>query len=190
MRLFTAIELGDAVRFEAAALVGELRRRAERMAPRARVTWVAPDRMHLTLRFIGEVGDQQSQRIMSALRDPLALAPFVVQWAALGAFPSKGPPRVLWLGAGQGSEALCRVEAEISRRVVALGIPRADRPYSPHLTLARVREAGGVRTASLFEDLTPPRGETTVCTITLFQSRLSPRGPEYTVLLQTPLRDG
>jgi 2'-5' RNA ligase len=83
---------------------------------------------------------------------------------------------------------LIQVESIVGARLEALGIARAERPYSPHLTLARVREAGGLRTSTLFEGQPSRLGETRVETITLFQSRLSPKGPTYVALERTPLR--
>jgi len=190
MRLFIAVELGKSVQDVAASLIDVLRHRAAREAPHSKVTWVEPGRMHLTLRFIGEVDAARAERILNVLREPIALAPFSVRWQGLGAFPKKGPPRVLWVGVVAGAEALTDLEAAVSARLVTLEIPREERPYSPHLTLGRVRDARGLRTAALFQDLAPHLGETRVEAITLFESRLSPKGPTYTKLQQTPLRVG
>lgn len=190
MRLFTAIEIGAHVQAALGDLIAELRRRVEGMAPRAKVTWVASERAHLTLRFIGEVDDEQGARIMAALREPLAISRFAVAWGSLGAFPARGSPRVLWIGVVEGGETLMQAESEVSRRLAALGIPAEDRAYRPHLTLARVRDAAGIRGAPLFEGLEPRIGETRVDAITLFQSTLSPKGPTYTTLQRTMLRAG
>ena len=189
MRLFTAVEVGERIQAEAAAVVAELKRRVDRIAPRARVTWVVPSRMHLTLRFIGEVNASRAEQIINLLREPIPAGPFIVRWSGLGAFPKKGPPRVLWVGAGQGTEPLVQVEAAVSARLQRLGIPREDRPYNPHLTLARVREDAGLRAGPLFEGLSAELGETHVGAVTLFESTQSPDGPSYTVLQQTLLRD-
>jgi 2'-5' RNA ligase len=190
VRLFTGIELADAVRTRAAATVAELRQRVQENAPDARVTWISEERLHLTVRFIGEVGDPLAERIVNALRAPLPMAPFTIVFDALGAFPSRGSPRVIWIGVAEGHDAVVRAESAISDRLLALGIPREDRPYSPHLTLARVREPAGLRAATLFDGLSPRLGRTRVDAITLFQSRLSPKGPTYVVLERTPLRAG
>jgi 2'-5' RNA ligase len=188
VRLFTAVELGDEVQEVAGALVGNLRRRAEEIAPRARVTWVAQNRLHLTLRFIGEVDDRQGEQVIAVLRQPIDESPFTVRWEGLGAFPAKGPPRVLWVGIGHGADQLIRIESIVSGRLQSLGIPREERPYNPHLTLARVREAGGLRASKLFESQLARLGESQVEAITLFQSKLSPKGPTYVVLERTSLR--
>jgi RNA 2',3'-cyclic 3'-phosphodiesterase len=186
LRLFTAIELGDDVCANAGTLVDTLRRRASHSAPDARVTWVAPERMHLTLRFIGEVDDSKAEAIVSALREPIAHESFDVRWRGLGSFPPRGAPRVLWVGVAIGSEELRDAERAISDRLATLGMPRENRPYSPHLTLARVREPAGLRTAPLFEGLDGALGETHVNAITLFRSHLSPKGPTYVVMQKTP----
>jgi RNA 2',3'-cyclic 3'-phosphodiesterase len=189
MRLFTAIELGHDVCARAGALVDTLRRRAAQSAPRAKVTWVAPERMHLTLRFIGEVDDARAESIVAALRAPIELAPFVVRWEGLGAFPSRGAPRVLWVGAASGTEPLTRAERTVSDRLALLGFAREPRPYSPHLTLARVREPAGLRTGPLFDSLDGALGDTRVNAITLFRSHLSPKGPTYVAMERTTLAD-
>lgn len=188
MRLFTAIEVGEAVQARAAALVEELRRRAAAAAPRARVTWAAADRMHLTVRFIGEVGEDHGERIRAALRDPIPVHPFRAAWDGLGAFPGKSSPRVLWVGVAAGLDDLSAVESAVGRRLSSVDIPPEQRPYRPHLTLARVRDAAGLRAGPLFDGLSARLGETRVDAITLFQSLLSPRGPTYVVLQRTPLR--
>ena len=189
MRLFTAIELGEEVCAQAAALLDTLRRRARESAPRARVTWVAPERMHLTLRFIGEVDDAQGEAIVSALREPIEQSRFDVRWRGLGSFPPRGAPRVLWVGVAAGSEALSQAEHAVSRRLATLGIAPEDRPYSPHLTLARVRDPAGLRTAPLFEGLDGELGQTHVNAITLFRSHLSPKGPTYVAMQRTALQN-
>lgn len=188
MRLFTGIELGDALRMKAAAVAAALRERVEQDAPDARVTWIPEERLHLTLRFIGEVDDSLGERVIGALRAPLDVPPFTIGFGALGAFPPKGPPRVIWIGVARGRDAVVRAESAISERLGDLGIPKEDRPYSPHVTLARVRQPAGLRAPTLFAGLSPSLGKRSVDAITLFQSRLSPKGPTYTVLQRTRLQ--
>jgi 2'-5' RNA ligase len=95
---------------------------------------------------------------------------------------------VLWAGIAAGGEGLSAVESEVSARLAACGIGREDRSYHPHVTLARVREPAGLRSAALFESLAERRfGTTRVETITLFQSRTSPKGAVYRPLHRTVL---
>ena len=95
------------------------------------------------------------------------------------------------MGVAHGRDELKAIERIVSSRLLALGIAEEDRPYSPHLTLARVRDAAGLRTIRLLDGLTDRSvGTTRIDAITLFQSRLSPKGPTYVPLLRTSLRAG
>jgi RNA 2',3'-cyclic 3'-phosphodiesterase len=189
VRLFVAAEIDPAITRELARVAGELRARVDVAAPAARLTWIPAERMHFTVRFIGEVDDARAAAIAAALEVPLAIEPFDLVIAGSGTFPPKGSPRVLWVGVAEGRDGMKAVEQQVSARLAVCGIPPEGRAYSPHLTLARVREAGGLRSADVL-DAAPqgPFGSTRVDTITLFQSRLSPKGPTYVPVQRTALR--
>jgi RNA 2',3'-cyclic 3'-phosphodiesterase len=190
VRLFVAVEIGQTLARRAANLSEELERRATAAARRAKVTWIPADRMHLTIRFIGEVDDERASMVRQALAEPLAVAPFGLTLCGAGTFPKSGTPRVVWLGVTEGREPLLRVEREISERLTPLGIPEENRAYSPHLTLARVRDPAGLRAAALLDGLqTHAFGHSTIDAITLFESRLSPKGPTYVALARTAFLD-
>jgi 2'-5' RNA ligase len=187
MRLFIAVEIEPGVVQEVAACGEELRRRSARAA-RARIIWVPADRLHVTVRFIGEMDEVRSRAIVEVFRPHLPLTPFEVTVEGVGTFPERGAPRVLWAGVGRGAEALVAVEAEVSARLDRCGVPHESRPYHPHVTLARVREPGGLRTATWLDGLTGLRfGASPVNAITLFESRPSPQGHVYVALQRTPL---
>lgn len=182
-----AVEIGEALAGRAAALSAELRLRASAAAPDAKITWVPADRLHLTVRFIGEVDGRQAPAVCEALEASVGVAPFDLTLAGAGAFPKGGSPRVLWVGVTHGQTALLAIEREISARLASLGISPEERGYTPHLTLARVREPMGLKTARLLEGLMDrPIGTTRIDATTLFQSKLSPKGPTYTALLRIP----
>jgi 2'-5' RNA ligase len=184
--LFVAVELEPHVNGAVAACSAELRRRAAK-APRARITWVAAERLHITVRFLGEADAARAAAIRVALGPHLPLAPFDAAIEGVGAFPEHGPPRVLWAGVG-GGDALIAVEAEVSGRLDRCGLPREARPYHPHVTLARVREPGGLRTSAWLEGLHDRHfGLSPVKAITLFESRPSRDGHEYVALQRTRL---
>jgi len=188
MRLFVAVEIGEALASGAATLSAELERRATVAARRAKVTWIPADRMHLTIRFIGEVDDGKASMVRTVLEEPLGVAPFNLTLCGAGTFPTSGTPRVVWIGVTDGREQMLRVEREITARLTPLGIPAEDRAYSPHLTLARVRDPAGLKSMRLLDGLTERTiGTTHIETITLFHSKLSPKGPTYTPILRTPL---
>src|SRR5690348_14926271 len=134
MRLFIAIEIGDAIAQEASRVIETLRRRAASLAPDARIAWVTPERMHLTVRFIGHVEDLRASAIVDALRESVPIDPFELAIAGTGAFPPKGAPRVLWGGLAHGVTELEGVERAVTGRLSLLGIPPEERPYRPHLT--------------------------------------------------------
>lgn len=183
MRLFIAVELDPAVVRRVAACGDELRGRAAARAPRARVTWVPPEHLHVTVRFIGEVEDAQGQAIVAAVERDLGVKPFDVIVQGVGTFPERGAPRVIWVGIADGGESLAAIEREIVTRLGACGIPGEERPYHPHVTLARVREAAGLRPGPLLEGCADRRfGTSRVDAITLFQSRPSAQGQVYVPL--------
>ena len=189
MRLFVAVELPASVITVAAAVSEELRERVARVAPRARLTWVAADRLHVTLRFLGQVGDDQAAAIAQALAPPFDVPPFPLGLGDVGTFPGRGAPRTVWIALARGAEACRSLAGGVSARLDLVGIPREPR-LIPHLTLARVREPGGLRGQVLTDVVVPPHPGGSADAITLFESRLSSRGPTYTALQRTPLRGG
>ena len=189
MRLFVGVEISPQAATGAMALIEELRRRAERLAPHARITWIPGERLHMTVRFIGNVDDAKAEAIRTALEPPLTVAPFELVLAGSGAFPRAGAPRVLWVGVAVGGEALGGVEREVTARLQQVGVAPEPRDYRPHLTLARIRDAAGLASSRLCEGLADRMvGTTRIEAITLFESRLSAKGPTYAALQSTPLR--
>jgi RNA 2',3'-cyclic 3'-phosphodiesterase len=189
MRLFVGVEINAQVVDRIAECLDELRRRVARRARRARISWVPPDRLHVTVRFIGEASDSQAREIATSLSPMLPLDPFEAIFTGLGAFPPHGPPRVLWAGIGAGVEPFVALEREVTARLDACGIPSEERPYRPHVTIARVREPAGLRTRPLLDEFHDRAfGASSVETVTLFQSRLSPKGSVYVPLQSTHLR--
>ena len=188
MRLFIAVEMNRAVEDAAREVIDELRARVTRLAPRTRLIWSAPERIHITVRFIGDADEPRAQAIRSALGPTIDAPVFDLAVEGVGAFPPKGPPRVFWAGLTDGRDGLLEVERAVSQRLETL-VPAEDRPYAPHLTLARVKEPAGLSRVTLFEDLTTRRfGRVHVDAITLFESRLSPKGATHVPLQRSALR--
>ena len=189
MRLFVGVEINAQVVERIAECLDDLRRRVVQRAPRARISWVSPDRLHVTVRFIGEASDSQAREIARSLSPILPLDPFEAIFTGIGAFPPHGAPRVLWAGIGAGVEPFVALEREVTARLDACGIPSEERPYRPHVTIARVRDPAGLRARLLLEEFHDRAlGASSVETITLFQSRLSPTGSVYVPLQSTHLR--
>lgn len=188
MRLFVGVEISPHAAAGAAALIEELRRRAERLAPHARITWIPTERLHITVRFIGNADDARAEAIRAALEPAVTVAPFDLVLAGSGAFPRSGAPRVLWAGVVASGASLGGVEREVTARLQQVGVAPEPRGYRPHLTLARIRDAAGLTSSRLCEGLLDQVvGTTRIETITLFESRLSPKGPTYVAWQRTPL---
>src|SRR3954471_24901570 len=191
MRLFIAVELPPSVAAAATAASDALRERVHQRAPRARLTFVTPGRMHLTLRFLGEINRDRGTAIAQAFAAPLDHHSFPLTLGEAGVFPARGAPRTVWLAIADGRAALRTLEEAVASRLDTIGVPREARPFSPHLTLARVRDPTGLQGVGFLQDLAPPpHAAGMVDAITLFESRLSPGGPIYTVLQRTSLREG
>ena len=127
-RLFIAIDLPAALKESLAGLTREL--------PAAR--WVGRGEIHLTLRFIGEVEEERGAAIKSALAS-LGFASFPLTMQGVGHFPPAGRPRVLWVGL-ERCDPLMQLQREIELALLDAGIPPDQRPFSPHLTLARLKD--------------------------------------------------
>lgn len=128
MRLFVAIDLPEEVRQSVADICRGL----------AGVRWLPPEQLHLTLRFVGEADDAVNAAIRKGLAK-IASQPFPLALSGAGCFPSPRRPRVLWVGLS-GGEPLMQLQQKVETTVVAAGIPAEERPFSPHITLARLRD--------------------------------------------------
>ena len=171
-------------------------REFSRLAPEARVQWVRPDSIHLTLKFLGEIDDTKVEEIRRVLAPAIqAQARFSVEVGGFGVFPDLRAPRVLWVGlSGQHDETvtLARLAAEVDSGLDALGFPREARPFNPHLTLARIkersREVGKALGDSGLLSQTETFGSLMVGTVALMRSELKPSGAVYTRLWEVPLK--
>ena len=107
------------------------------------VSWVKPDNLHYTMRFLGEVEDAQAPRAAEAMREAAAAhARFGAALGGFGAFPTARKARVLWIGMLQGAEAMRLLATSLENALKKQRFERADQPFEPHLTLGRVRMPG------------------------------------------------
>src|SRR5216683_6558699 len=132
MRIFIGIDLGPEVR----ARIERFLEGVEGFAPEAR--WMRPESLHITVKFIGEQPPERVEAITERLRR-LESSAFEIRAGGYGFFPTAKAPRVFWIGIHAGQQ-LAELAGSVDVAVAELGIPREDRPFSPHLTLAR---AGG-----------------------------------------------
>jgi RNA 2',3'-cyclic 3'-phosphodiesterase len=188
MRLFIAVDIDDATRRRIERATDGVRRKLEQVRSPARIAWVPPDRLHLTLQFVGEVSDAIGGEIAARLEAPFDQSPFELRFGPLGMFPRTGPPRVVWLGIEEGATQLAALQAAVARRLERIEFRRESRPFAPHLTLARIKEGSTRADRERIAGTRPePAGGCTIDHVSLYRSRLSPRGPTYTPLASTPL---
>ncbi len=187
-RLFIAAELPPDVK---AALVAAQERLRRDNPP---VKWVAPEAMHLTLRFLGETDTELAPRLGAGLRAALeGWRAISLHLTSAGAFPNDRRPSVLWVGVGGALAALGALHAAVESAVAALGFPRESRPFRAHLTLGRVRrEVSAAQQQLLGAALRalPAFAPTawTVDRVVLVRSQLDRGGPIYTKIADCGLQ--
>jgi len=181
MRLFVAIEIPGEIRAALAAFLKELRA----IAPQA--NWVRADNLHVTLKFLGEVEPSKLAAVktaLAAIRSPQAVA---LDFRGLGFFPNEKRPRVFWTGM-EASPNLVPLAADIDQALYKLGFSREERPFTPHLTLARFNPPGLPRKllAAAQQNHSRSFGSLTTPEFHLVESKLKPTGAEYTNLQSFP----
>lgn len=178
-----------AVPVDAPALVAALRAAQDGLRQLGGVAWVKPDLFHFTLRFLGEIPEERASSAASALGSLAGSGALDLTLEGLGTFPPGRPARVVWVGCGAGADALVSLAIRAEATLVAAGFPREERPFSPHLTLGRVKEpkAGGIAARRVAETPRAAFGTMRVARVVLMKSVLSPRGPAYTPLAAVAL---
>ena len=184
MRAFLAIEIPESVREALWALAAGLRQ-----AP-VRTSWTRMENLHVTLRFLGEIGAADADRLTERLAPPCArTAQFTLAVEGVGAFPNPERPAVLWAGVRDPSGRLAALNALAEEAAEHIGLSPERRPFRGHVTLGRVRDErrAGELTAKLHALGNAPCGSFTVEAVALIESQLRPRGPIYTLVRRFPL---
>src|SRR5258708_6142172 len=183
MRLFIAVPLPTELTDRAAALLPAALPGLKR---------VRPELMHVTLAFLGWTPDDRLDTVVAASRVAArAQSAFELVFAGAGRFPDRGRPRVVWLGIGAGKPELATLADAVAHELRRRDLRFDDRPFAPHLTLARVRQEasgpGGRTVAAAVDALVVPALGTPVARIAIVESVLSPKGPRYTARAELPL---
>ncbi len=174
MRAFIAIDMSPEIKSE----IGGIVRKA---GTADAIRWVPSRNMHLTLKFLGEIREDLVPEIENRIRVVTAgKGPFSVGIRGTGAFPNLKRPNVLWVGV-EPSAPLKAVFDGIEKGLAEIGIPKESRPFSPHLTIGRVRDLRGIE--SVVRELATYKdtffGTIDVHEILLMKSVLKPAGAEY-----------
>lgn len=158
---------------------------------RGAVSWVRPEGIHLTLKFFGNVAQADTEAISAVVDEYAAAAgPFDLEAKGLGVFPGLKRPRVLWIGIGGEVEQLIALQKAIDQGLEMRGFPREERPFRPHLTLARIKSPQGLGglDGALAARGALSAGKFKATGLTLFKSNLAPKGAVYTILGHFPFQ--
>jgi 2'-5' RNA ligase len=177
VRLFIAIEIPEHIRTGFASLLKELRS----LAPQ--VKWVRAENLHVTLKFLGETDSTKLAALQNALTAVRSPEPANLEFRGLGFFPNEKRPRVFWAGM-ESSPNLKSLAADIDQATHRLGFPLEERPFTPHLTLARFPLLGvpPKLLQAMNDKSRQPFGSLRTSDFHLIESKLKPTGAEYTTL--------
>ena len=184
IRSFLAVELPATVQ----AKIGKVEEDARSTS--ADVRWVSPGKIHLTLKFFGNIEESKVDSIAVAIQGPIGAAkPFHLSVRGTGAFPNLRNPRVIWIGLVDPEGRLAALQKEVEISLEKIGFEPEDRPFRPHLTLGRVKSNRGkedlIRIVEGYRE--EEIGTFQVEKIVLFKSDLTPAGPIYTLLREVRL---
>lgn len=188
-RTFIALPLSA----EVTEQLDRVQRALRRTCPEQAVTWVKPPSIHLTLFFLGEILPEMTTPVQEALRVIARnTAPFDFSVQGAGAFPNLNRPRVIWVGLADPAGRLAVLHRAVNEALATVGFKPETRPFSPHLTLGRVKphapredaQAIGQAVGKLTVGVL---GQVCAAEIIFFRSHLKPTGAEYTPLQTFPL---
>jgi len=188
MRLFIAVDLSQNILNKIEEITADFKKHT----PPTALKWVETENLHLTVKFIGELQESKLQHLKDLLFQSLChQAPFEIGVSGLGMYPTKNNPRVIWLGI-TGEKPLIQIHKTLDQNLAELGIKPEGRPFSPHLTIARVRknvDSSAVKSIgkTVSQFTVEPLGAISIDQVQLYKSVLTPTGPIYTSLLAVPL---
>jgi len=184
LRCFVAVDVDEHVRGQIAELSGKLR------TPGIKASWVRPENLHLTLRFLGDITDEQRVAFAARLRSGLQHAEaLTLQVSGVGAFPNVRRPSVVWAGLREAAGSLEPIVNAAEDAAQAIGLKKETRPFKAHITLARVRQTKDLQPLSgkLMHHAEFRGDEFAVPHVSLLMSELTPQGAVYTTLEEYPL---
>jgi RNA 2',3'-cyclic 3'-phosphodiesterase len=190
IRSFVAIELDDQVRQSLAGVQLDLRA----VLPPQTVRWIAPESIHLTLQFLGDVPVNQTQPIVEALRGACSgIAAFSFDLIGLGVFPDRRRPRIVWVGINEPGGVLAVLHRRVGQALKPLGFPPEERTFTPHLTIGRATRSASPRDLTMAGEVVTRSdigliGRIDVHHVALMRSDLKPTGAVYTPQAILPLR--
>jgi 2'-5' RNA ligase len=184
-RVFAAIELPVEIRQQIQSHIDVLRRLDEASS----ASWTRVDNAHLTVKFFGQVKVADITKISDALAKVVQeFVPFRISVGGVGVFPKPSNARVLWIGVNDETGELATLQRLMEDECARVGFEKEERPFRPHLTIARIRQPGGARElANQHLELKFETISLEVKELVLFRSELNPKGSKYTALAKQKL---
>ena len=179
VRLFVAVEIPEETREKLAELQDKLKK------VDADVGWVAPENLHITLKFIGYIDEEKIDTVINIMNDSVThIKPFDLSYVGVGIFPTEKNPRVIFADIIDSGGILAKIHERLDNQLMALGVEHEERKFEAHLTLGRIKTRRNVR--KLVEGLNSYNGfnfgSEHITQVVLMKSDLSPNGPKYTKL--------
>jgi 2'-5' RNA ligase len=188
IRSFIAIELPSDIRSKLDEIQKELKQ-----SKLQQVKWASPSGIHLTLKFLGNINADDIDKITGVIKESCrGYKKFTLELSELGVFPNYKRPRVIWLGVGGQMDMLLKLQRQIDDKLELIGFPREKRPFSPHITLGRVRDSITSREQEQYGEVIQnkkydERHVITVDSVNLMRSQLQPAGAVYSEISSTEL---
>ena len=174
-RLFVALPLPGVVKAELISLIDA----ARKTAPRS-VRWVRPEQLHVTLKFLGDVETEQQEALTTAMQSMCKETSFRFTLQGVDAFPNRRQPRVIWTGIQSGRDQVAHLAGLIETAACEAGFEPERRRFSPHVTLARVKQPGDFEALWNQVDAVPfGSQEVDAVDVRLIHSTLTPQGAVY-----------
>ncbi len=179
-RIFVAIDISEEARAKIVAIVHDLKADF----PHVRAGWEKPEKIHLTLKFLGNIDDGKLEKLREAVRKTAkSFAPLLLRVEKTGCFPSLKKARTLWIGLSDERGSLRDLREKLEEEAAARGFEKENRGFKPHLTIVRLREpgkSGELTTEFLQKHFEPVSFE--VSEIVIYESELRPTGSVYSVI--------
>jgi 2'-5' RNA ligase len=182
MRVFIAIDIDEQIRAGLSRLQQQLQNKAN--VGKGDVKWVEPENIHLTLKFLGEIKDEQSVDVCNIVKEVAGIhSSFELAVESVGCFGGR-ITKVVWIGLGEGSNNLLQLQKDLDEQLALADWPPEEREFTGHLTLCRVKNPkAGIKLAEIIKDFKDFKlGDMSIDSVCVYQSQLTPSGPIYTLL--------
>jgi 2'-5' RNA ligase len=184
IRSFLAIEIPRAILKKIEEVQEDLK------SSHADVRWVSPEKIHLTLKFFGNIDESRIEPIVKSIEGPTRVtSPIPLKVRGVGAFPHVKNPRVIWMGLVDGKGVLVDFQMQVERELEKIGFEPEERTFHPHLTLGRMKSSKGREELAgrMERHKEEEFGDFQIERVVLFKSELKPTGPIYTPLREIKL---